>query len=114
VQTIEKSARIKEAITIMSEKNIGSLVVMDKGVPTGIISERDLLVKVLNQDLNYNKLTVESVMNEPLIAAEAGESLIEVETKMKLNSIRRIPVLKNGELVGIITSSDIIRIMAFI
>lgn len=114
VQTIEKEKTIKDAITKMAEKNIGSLIVTENSKPVGIISERDLLLKILHQDANPKKLLVKDIMNEPLIFGESGESLIEAETKMKLNSIRRMPILKGGELVGIITSSDIIRIMAFI
>lgn len=114
VQTIEQDQSIKKAISLMTEKGIGALVVTNEGKPVGMVSERDLLVKVLDKDLEYKKCSVEHIMTEPIIAAEKGESLIEVETKMKLNGIRRIPILESGELVGIITSSDIIRIMAFI
>jgi len=114
VQTVEKTEFVKKAVNIMAEKNIGSLVVTEKNKPIGMISERDLLLKVLNRELDYKQIRVEEIMTAPLIFGESGESLIEVETKMKLNSIRRIPILKNGEIVGIITSSDIIRIMAFI
>jgi CBS domain-containing protein len=114
VQTIDVKEPLKTAITLMVEKSIGALVVTEKGKPLGMVSERDMLTKVLDKELNIKRVTVEEIMNAPLIYIEAGESLIEAETKMKLNGIRRIPILKDGELVGIITSTDIIRIMAFI
>ena len=114
VHTIDLNQPIKVAIRIMAEKDIGALIVTENGKPVAMVSERDLLVKVLDKELDYKRSRVQEIMSAPLIYGESGESLIEIETKMKLNKIRRIPILKNGEIAGIITSSDIIRVMAFV
>lgn len=114
VQTIEENDPLPKAVKLMAEKNIGSLVVLNNEKPIGIMSERDLLKKVLAKDADYRKMLVKDVMTPHVICASIKEKLIEVETKMKVHHIRRIPILDGEKLVGIITATDIIRIMAFI
>jgi len=111
--SIEKHQPLSSAIKLMDERDIGSLVITEHQIPVGIITERDLLKKVLAHNLTAQQIAIADIMSSPLITGEVTEKLLEVETKMKLNNIRRMPLLENDKLVGIITSSDIIRIMAF-
>ncbi len=114
VQSIEKGELLSKAIGIMATKDIGCLVVTERLVPVGMLTERDLLKKVLAKAAPAASLRVQDVMSGPLIYATTDDRLIDVENKMHMNKLKRIPILKDGKLVGIITSSDIIRMVALV
>lgn len=114
VLSAKKEDSLINTTKIMSERNISAVVVLDKGVPVGILSERDIVKKIISQSVDYKNLKVSDVMCENFIYGTTEETLLDIGTKMKMNKIKRIPIMKNGELVGIITSTDIIRIMAII
>lgn len=114
VASIEKGELLSRAIQEMDKQNIGAIVVTERKNPVGILTERDLLRKVLAKDVTVKELRVEDVMSSPLIYATTEDRLMDVENKMRINKLKRIPILKNGVLVGIITSTDIIRMLAII
>src|SRR6266516_3761379 len=100
--TIAAGATVVEAAKVMREKNIGSLVVVDRGTPTGIVTERDLVTKVAALDLQPSRVFVKDIMTSPVVA--------EAAKLMSQRKIRRLPVVEEGKLVGMVTENDIIRI----
>lgn len=109
VVAIEGNRTVLEAARLMNEKRIGSLVVTKEQVPVGIITEHDILEKVCLRDLQASKVDVEDIMSKPLKTAEASLPA-EVAIQRRVNSrIRRLPVVKNGKLVGILKVSDLAR-----
>lgn len=103
VIAIDSDISLKEAAKIMSKKNIGSLVVLKGSKVVGIITEKDIIDNVSN----LNK-KVYSVMKKNVYVIEADSTLEEAARIMAQKKVRRLPVVENGKLVGIITSTDLI------
>jgi len=97
-----------EAAKIMGEKHIGSLIVEKYGMPIAIVTERDLLTKVLAEDMSLEDTNVERVMSYPLIKVCPTTEIREAARTM-IRKKGRLAVFECGELVGIITASDLIR-----
>ncbi len=108
--TIGVDATVAEAAIAMREKEIGSLVVMEAGRPAGIITERDIVTKVAAELRATNKTIVREVMSAPLVAVHPHQEVAEAAKIMAARKIRRLPVIKEGKLVGMLTENDIIRV----
>ncbi|UCH02722.1 MAG: CBS domain-containing protein [Candidatus Bathyarchaeota archaeon] len=108
VTTIPLEASMAEATRVMGAKHIGSLIVESDGKPLGIVTERDLLSKVLVKGKNPKKISVREVMSAPLITIEP-EATIKEAARTMFSKKGRLAVFRGGELVGIITAADLIR-----
>jgi CBS domain-containing protein len=108
VVTITPEASLTKAAEIMGGKHIGSLIVMKYHTPVGIVTERDLLSKVIAYGLLIGDEKVESVMSCPLVAVSIAAKIKEV-AQMMINKKGRLAVFDTGALVGIITASDLIK-----
>lgn len=100
---IEENIGLKEAAKIMSDKNIGGLIVMKGEKITGVIAESDILKNVSNLGKK-----VSAVMNRRVIAIDKNDSLENAAEIMAENKIKRLPVMDKQELVGIVTATDIL------
>ncbi len=109
VVTVPPSATVKEASQVMSEKNISCVVVESDGKPVGIITEKD--ITRLFSEGKSDGTPVEEVMSKPVIFTGVDANIEYVVRTMIQNGIRRLPVIKDGKLVGIVTESDIVRQM---
>ncbi len=105
VVTIGTSGTVLEAAKLMDQQNVGDLVVMGEGEAKGIITERDLVRRVIAQKKPLDT-KISEVMSKPLITIEEDSSLRDAARKMVKYKIRRLPVTQKGKLVGIIASSD--------
>ncbi len=111
VETVNKEMPVIEAAKKMAEKKIGSVVVVDdKGKPIGIVTERDVLYNVVAKDKIPSEIKVGEIMSSPIKFVSPETSIIEASKMMAKYNIRRLPVIKEGKLVGIITNTDIITI----
>jgi CBS domain-containing protein len=108
VVTITPEASLDDAARIMGEKHIGSLIVVKYHTPVGIVTERDLLSKVLALGLFLGDEKVEDVMSYPLVAVSLSAKVKEV-AKLMISRKGRLAVFDAGTLVGIITASDLIK-----
>jgi len=108
VVTINPEALLDDAAMIMGEKHIGSLIVMKYHTPVGIVTERDLLSKVLAFDRSLRDEKVENAMSYPLVAVSLTAKVKEV-AQMMISKKGRLAVFDAGTLVGIITASDLIK-----
>ena len=107
---VSENISLNELINIFLEKNIGGAPVVDKGhVLLSIITERDV-ISHLKEDIEESE-TVEKYMTQDPIVATPGERLKDVARTMLRNGFRRLPVLSEGKLVGMVTSTDFIRIL---
>jgi len=109
VVTIEGSKTILEAAKVLAEKNVGSLVVVEENKPVGIVTDRDVVTRAVVKGLDLKKEQIKTIMSKPLVTVRPETSMLEAIELMDKNSIRRIPVVKDNEIVGIITSSDVGR-----
>ncbi len=108
VITIDVQGTVLEAAKLMHQQDVGDLVVMEGIVAKGIITERDLVRRVMAQKKSLDT-RVSEVMSDPLITIEEESSLRDAARKMVKYKIRRLPVTKNNVLVGIIATSDFAR-----
>ena len=108
VVTIAPEASMKEAATTMGEKHIGSLVVEKYQTPVGIVTERDLLTKVLAAGKDLKKEKIEDVMSYPLVTICLTAKIKEAAKEM-IKKKGRLAVFECGKLMGIVTASDLIR-----
>ncbi len=109
VITIEADATVHEAVRIMNKHEIGCLVAVLKGKPVGIITERDMLKRVLAKSMDPEKVKVSDIMSVPLIVGKPG---MEIEDAVKLmfkTKIKKLPVVHRGRLLGLVTLTDITR-----
>ena len=108
VATISPEATMEEAARIMGERRVGSLIVMKDGDPVGIVTERDLLSNVIAVGLRPEKVKVKAVMSSPLITISPTATIKEAAQTM-IKKKGRLAVSDEGELVGVITASDLIQ-----
>ncbi|MDV3277182.1 MAG: CBS domain-containing protein [Nitrososphaerales archaeon] len=112
VEVIGSDSSALEVAKRMSSKGRGCMLVLEGGKAVGMITERDLVGKVLAEDISPSKLRATDIMTAPLIAVEPEATVEEASRIMSQYSIRRLPVVKGGTLVGLITSTDIALRMA--
>ena len=109
VQTVDHSTSLQETAEKMLKAKIGCMIVTKKGKPVGIVTERDFMTKVAAQGIPlFSEIT--NAMSTPIITVNHDETVWEASEKMKENSIHKLPVEKDGKIVGIITASDIVKI----
>ena len=109
--TAPPSATTDKIAMLMREFNIGSVIIVDdKGNPIGIVTERDLVIHVLANNLNPSTVLVQNIMSSPVISVDIKTSLIDAVKLMAKRKIRRLIVMDKGKLVGIITSRDILSV----
>jgi CBS domain-containing protein len=112
VATIGAEKTICDAVKVLVEKNIGSLIVMDeKGGVAGIITERDVL-RQCNQCLeSFRDIKIEEVMTKNLIVASPDDDLDYVENIMIQNRIRHLPIISNQKIAGMISIGDLVNVL---
>jgi len=103
---IEVMKSALDATKLMAEREVGSLVVIDGNKPVGIITDRDVMVKVVANGLEPSRTKVGEFMSKPLITVGLETPMIEIAKLMEEHGIRRVPVVERGEVVGIVTSTD--------
>jgi CBS domain-containing protein len=108
VLTIELQETVLEAAKLMSQKEVGDLIVVDNEMPVGIVTERDFVRRIMARGKTLDT-KVSDVMSSPLITISQEASVKEAARKMVKHRIRRLPVLKEHKLVGIIVVSDFAR-----
>ncbi len=108
VSTIGPDASMSEAATAMGEKHIGSLVVVAEGKPIGIVTERDLLSKVVARDKDPKAVKVRDVMSSPLVTISPAATIKEAAQTM-IKQKGRLVALRGEKVTGIITASDLIK-----
>lgn len=109
VIAIDADASLKEAITLMNKHEIGCLVVCKNQRPVGIITERDLLKRVLAESPEVPQIKVQQIMSTPLKTVKPDMGLEEAVRFMVEQKIKKLPVSQNDKLVGLITLTDILR-----
>lgn len=109
VITIEANATVKKAISIMNENEIGCLIVVKQAKAVGIVTERDMLARVLVRARDPERTRVSEVMTTPLVVADPKMDLEEAARLMFKMKVKKLPVVLDGELVGLITLTDLAR-----
>jgi CBS domain-containing protein len=110
VFTVEADKTVVETAELMNAKSVGCLVIVDKEAPVGMVTERDIVRRVVAQKRSPD-LKVSEIMTTKLVTVDPDMSLKEAARIMSKNKIRRLPVTKDKRLVGIVVASDFVRNM---
>jgi len=109
VITIDETSTIKEAADVMNKFEIGCLIAVKKGKAMGIVTERDLLKRVVAEGKDATKVKVKDIMTSPLVVAEPNMDLGEAVKLMFQMKIKKLPVVDGKRLVSLISLTDIAR-----
>jgi len=110
VVTTTKNSTLEEAVKLMNDHEIGCLVVTENKKAVGILTERDLLKRILAKSENLKRIKVEEAMSTPLISVEPTVEIGDASKLMFEMNIKKMPIIGKGELLGLVTLTDILRI----
>ena len=112
IWTISKDQRVIQALILMSEKNIGAIIIIDNNdFPIGIFSERDYARKIILKGKSSKDTLLDEVMTKELITVTRDYKIDQCMEIMNEKRIRHLPVLENKKIVGIISIGDVLKIM---
>jgi CBS domain-containing protein len=109
VKTARPDSAVSHVVEKMNRFDIGSIVIVQEKRPIGIITERDVLRKVVEHCLDPSVCKAKEIMTAPIVTLEEGSSVSDAMKLMAGRGIKRLPVVRNQELVGIVTATDLIR-----
>lgn len=107
---LDESVTVAEAVKIMRENDVASVFVRRKGesIPVGIVTERDVLYRVVAASIGPFKIKLGEVMSSPLVTVGEGATVRDAVTLMRNKRIRRLPVIRKGEMAGVITLKTVV------
>ena len=107
VVSLESSKTVYDASKMMAKKRVGCLIVTSKGKPLGIVTKGDIVKGVSQSDISFKNRNLGEFATRPLIYASSRQTVEEVADLMIKNKIRKLPVLHQGKVVGIVTATDL-------
>jgi len=99
-----------EAGKKMVENRVGNIIIVKDGGPIGIVTESDMVAKVISKNIKPGSIKLEQLMSQPLITTKSSDDINDAVLMMAQKKIRRLPVIDDGALVGIITDADVIQV----
>ena len=112
IWTISKDQSVRQALILMSEKNIGAIIIIDNNdFPIGIFSERDYARKIILKGKSSKDTLLDEVMTKELITITKDHKIDQCMEIMTEKKIRHLPVLENKKIIGIISIGDVLKIM---
>jgi len=109
VVKVGSNTLVDNAVKVMNKNHIGCLIVEDNGETRGIVTQRDLLKKVLEKAKDPRKLVVSEIMTKRLVVGNPDMEIHEAARLMFKKKIKKLPIVENGKLVGLITLTNIAR-----
>ncbi|MEK6930921.1 MAG: CBS domain-containing protein [Thermoproteota archaeon] len=107
--TLDVSTSIRDAAKLMDEKDIGCIIVTKNQLPIGILTERDFVKRIAAKEKSLTA-SLEEVMSSPLIEIDPNETVWEAAQIMKTNNIHKLPVKQDNQIIGIVTTTDLVKI----
>ena len=112
VVTVRPDDTVVKAAKLMEEKNVGSVVVVENRKPIGILTDRDIAIRVVAKKADINSILVKDAMTKKIVTGRDNQRVAELAKVMHENGIRRVPIVnKKGMLSGIITLDDLLYMM---
>jgi len=109
IVSIDSKAKAKDAARLMVEKGIGSLIANRDGLPFGIVTERDLMEKIVAKGVDASKVTVGEIMVAPLATIDASANLIDAARRMVEKQVKRLVVTDHERIIGIVSQTDLVH-----
>lgn len=112
VVTLNEDETSNKIASLMDDNDLGCVIVTNKtGKPVGIITERDLVLRVIAKNLRPDTIEAKEIMTSPLVTVEPEATISEAARRMSRLEIRRLVVVYKGNLVGLVSSRDILAVM---
>lgn len=108
VKVVRPDTTVREVVATMNKFNIGSIIVVQGERPVGIITERDILRRLVEPCLAPETLTARHIMTSPVTTISETATIEEAATLMAKKKVKRLPVMSNEKIVGIVTFTDIV------
>lgn len=117
VITATREMSIREAAQLMRDRHVGSLVVVegsgDPQKPVGILTDRDIVIEVIAENVGVDEVAVGDVMTYALLKVNVQDSILDTAQRMRARGVRRVPVIEaTGELAGILALDDILELLS--
>jgi len=113
VEFVPADATVREAATTMAEHDVGAVLVGSAERPEGILTDRDIILRVVVEGRDLTDLRVRDAMSSSLFTCRADDPVEAVAKEMEEHQVRRVPVLgDDGTVVGIVVRSDLVRVVA--
>lgn len=109
VKTIDRNETVYDAILLMDTYHIGSLLVTDKGELAGVVTERDYACKVIIKGRQSKTTPIGDIMSDKIVVVKPETTINECMALMTNKRIRHLPVIDEGELVGVISIGDVVK-----
>lgn len=109
VWSVTPDSSVFEALKLMADKNVGALLVMNDGKLRGILSERDYARKVILLGKSSHELAVRDIMSDKVVCVGPQQTVDECMALMSSKRIRHLPVLANGQVVGVLSIGDLVK-----
>jgi two-component system sensor kinase FixL len=113
VLTVSSDENVASAATVMSKNNISCILIVENGKLTGILTEEDLLKKAIVGCRDAHKISVTTVMSSPVVTVPSELSVLAASRIMEDKHIKRLPVMSDKKLVGIVTQTDLTRVLTY-
>jgi len=108
VISVDSKMNVNEAAKMMEDAKVGAIIIMENNSPVGIITDRDFAVKIVAHAYPITT-PVKQIMSSPLITVNPDESIWMVSDLMRTRGVRKLPVIDNDEVIGIITATDLVK-----
>lgn len=109
VISVREKATVRKAAELMRKHEIGCLVVVKKKKPIGIVTETDMVGRVILGSIDPDEVKVAEIMSRPLVVGDPKMDIDEAMRLMQKRKIKKLPIVKDGRLVGLITTTDVAR-----
>ena len=109
VKTVRPDSSVREVVQKMNKFDVGSIIVVQENRPVGIITERDILRKILEPGIDPLVIKARQIMSSPIVTIQEDMSVEEAARTMTKRRIKKLPVVRGGKLIGIVTATDLVR-----
>ena len=111
VISVDSSINVNQAAKMMEDAKVGAIIVMENNTPVGIVTDRDFAVKIVAHAYQITT-PVKQIMSSPLIATGPDETILMAADLMHTRNIRKLPVIDNEQVIGIVTATDLVNQLA--
>ena len=106
---VKQGTKVKKVAELMRDKHVGSVLITDGNGFAGIVTDADVVRRVVAEGLDPNTTPVEKVMTTPLLAIESDRSVVDANDIMDQEHVRHLGVIENGKIIGVLSVRDLLR-----
>lgn len=113
ITTVDPDTSVHELARIMKNRKIGSVLVKLNEIDWGIVTERDIVTRVVARNVDFKEVKAKDIMTFLEVTIDAQANVSKASELLNIHHIRRLPVMKNGEIVGMLTARDVAKHCVF-